>query len=132
MKDIETRTDVAQLVDAFYARIRSDDLLGPIFNGHIEEHQWPSHLEKLTDFWESNLFGTGIFRGNPSGKHLNVDRASGYKIDQKHFGRWLMHWFQTVDSLYHGDKADRTKAFARKIAHGQYLLMWNYRSSEPK
>ena len=72
MKEIKTRKDVSILVHTFYDKIRKDDLLGPIFNSHIAEDQWPEHLEKLTDFWETNLFGIPKFKGNPSQKHLNV------------------------------------------------------------
>ena len=54
VKQLENRNDVAQLVRAFYAKIRQDELLGPIFNESIQD--WEPHLEKLTDFWEGNLF----------------------------------------------------------------------------
>jgi len=50
MKTIQNRSDVNQLVNVFYAKIRKDDLLGPIFNKHIIDEQWPEHLDKLTDF----------------------------------------------------------------------------------
>ena len=61
MNTISTRKDISVLVHAFYGKIREDELLGPIFNGHISEEQWPVHLEKLTDFWETNLFGIPKF-----------------------------------------------------------------------
>ena len=38
---------IARLVHAFYARVRADAELGPIFNDAIED--WPGHLEKLGD-----------------------------------------------------------------------------------
>ena len=60
-KEIENRADVFFLVDTFYTKIRADDLLGPIFNGVIDD--WPSHLERLTDFWETNLFFVNKFKG---------------------------------------------------------------------
>jgi hemoglobin len=47
-KDIESRSDVNELVIKFYAKIRKDILLGPIFNNAIVD--WPIHLEHLTDF----------------------------------------------------------------------------------
>lgn len=57
MKHITTRKDVSMLVHIFYSKIPKDALLGPIFNDPIAEQQWPEHLSKLTDFWETNLFG---------------------------------------------------------------------------
>ena len=53
-KDLENRDDVGRLVRTFYARVRKDEVLGPIFNGIITD--WETHLEKLTDFWNGNLF----------------------------------------------------------------------------
>lgn len=53
-KEIQTRTDVYQLVDCFYKKVRRDTLLGPIFNQAIDD--WLKHLQRLTDFWETNLF----------------------------------------------------------------------------
>jgi hemoglobin len=55
MKVIENREDVRVLVHAFYLKIRENDLLGPIFNGHIVTEKWPEHLEKLTDFWRNQF-----------------------------------------------------------------------------
>ena len=66
MKAIETREDVTLLVNTFYAKIRKDSLLGPIFNQHIPDERWPEHLSKLADFWETNLFGVAKFKGNLS------------------------------------------------------------------
>ena len=48
-----TEDDIAKLVPAFYARVRADAVLGPIFNGAIED--WPHHLAKLQAFWSSVL-----------------------------------------------------------------------------
>jgi len=127
LKEIETRKDISILVHTFYDKIRKDDLLGPIFNSHIAEGQWTEHLEKLTDFWETNLFGIPKFKGNPSQKHLNVDENLEYKVDQNHFGKWLEIWFETINELYEGDLADRAKEASRRIAHAQFMMMWNRR-----
>ncbi|WP_405291509.1 hypothetical protein [Algibacter sp. Ld11] len=50
MKQIENRADVNILVSEFYRVVRKDDLLGSIFNHHLTDEQWPSHIEKLTGF----------------------------------------------------------------------------------
>ncbi len=127
LKTIETRKDVSILVNTFYVKVRKDELLGPIFNNHITEDKWPEHIEKLTDFWETNLFGIPKFKGNPSQKHLNVDKNLAYKVDQNHFGKWLEIWFQTINSLFEGELADRAKEASRRIAHAQFMMMWNRR-----
>lgn len=132
MKEIKNRSDVSLLVNTFYTKVRKDDLLGPIFNGHIPDDHWPAHLSKLTDFWETNLFGIAKFKGNPSQKHINVDKNMGHSIDQVHFGKWLELWFETIDELYEGQLAIKAKESARKMATGQFLSIWQNRPDDVK
>lgn len=127
MKQIENRNDINILVNNFYSKIRKDDLLGPIFNAHIPDDKWKEHLDKLTDFWETNLFGVAKFKGNPTQKHINVDKNLKYSIEQTHFGRWLQIWFGTLDELYEGEYADKAKNSARKMSTGQFLSIWQQR-----
>lgn len=127
MKTIQNRSDVNQLVNLFYAKIRKDELLGPIFNKHIANEQWPEHLEKLTDFWETNLFGIPKFKGNPTAKHRNVDSGLNHSISQLHFGKWLQLWFETINELFEGDLADHAKDAARRMSTGQFMAIWTNR-----
>jgi hemoglobin len=130
MTQIVTRKEVSILVHTFYDKIRKDVLLGRIFNGHITDEQWPKHLNKLTDFWESNLFGLRTFRGNPSAKHINVDKNLNHTIEQAHFAKWLQLWFETIDELYEGELAAKAKDMARRMATGQYIHIWQNRPEE--
>lgn len=121
--DIQNRVDIYKLVCAFYDEIRKDDLLGPIFNRMIPNEDWPAHLEKLTDFWETNLFGIPKFKGNPTQKHLATDATFNHMITQKHFDHWLSIWKKTIDSLYEGDLATRAQMAAFSIAHIQNVVI---------
>jgi hemoglobin len=123
MKRIESRDDVKLLVDTFYAAIRKDALLGPIFNARIPEDHWPAHLSKLTDFWETNLFAVRRFKGNPSRKHVDVDRHLLFTITEGHFEHWLELWFATVDRLFEGERAEQAKFAARKMATAQFNVI---------
>jgi hemoglobin len=127
MKTIEDRADISFLVHRFYATVRKDELLGPIFNSHITDEKWPEHLEKLTDFWETNLFGIPKFKGNPTQKHLNVDRNLNYATSQMHFGQWLNLWFETIDAHFEGSIARKAKEASRRMAHGQFMAIWSHR-----
>lgn len=127
MKKIQSREDISLLVHTFYSKIRENTLLGPIFNGHIPADKWPEHLSKLTDFWETNLFGVPKFKGSPTQKHIAVDKNLGHTIEQEHFGVWLNLWFETLDELYEGDLAQKAKESARNMASGQYLSIWQNR-----
>ena len=42
---------IEQLIRSFYARIRDDAVLGPIFAEKIED--WEPHLQKMFAFWSS-------------------------------------------------------------------------------
>ena len=132
MKKIESRDDINTLVNAFYLKIRKDKLLGPVFNGQIPEDKWPEHLEKLTDFWQTNLFGVVKFKGSPTQKHINVDKNLNNTIEQVHFGKWMELWFETIDELFTGEMADKAKNAARKMSTGQYLAIWYHRPANIK
>jgi len=125
-KEITNRTDVYQLVDAFYIKVRKDSLLGPIFNKHISD--WPAHLERLTDFWETNLFFVRKFKGNPLLKHQIVDAAENRTIDSKHFGIWLNLWFQTLDEYFEGEKVTLAKDRARNMGTAIHLKIFEART----
>lgn len=56
-------TSLALLVTRFYTQVRSDSLLGPLFNRAIAD--WPAHLRKLADFWSSVMLTTGRYKGPP-------------------------------------------------------------------
>lgn len=127
MTDINSREDIEKLMDVFYTRIRKDAFLGDIFNSHIAPEQWPAHLVKLADFWETNLFGVPKFKGNPSLKHINVDKNLNYGISERHFEHWLSLWFSTIDLLFEGERANKAKYAAQKMASGQYLTVWHSR-----
>ena len=73
---------IAKQVRTFYARVRLDPVLGPIFNAAIAD--WDEHLAKLTDFWSSVLLMTGRFKGSPMAAH-----ARRPEIAEAHFPLWL-------------------------------------------
>ncbi|RKI30331.1 group III truncated hemoglobin, partial [Corallococcus sp. AB049A] len=62
-----TEQEVTRLVHDFYARVREEERLGPVFQAHV--HDWPEHLAQLVDFWSAMLRGTRRFKGSPMSKH---------------------------------------------------------------
>ncbi|MGO3744018.1 MAG: group III truncated hemoglobin, partial [Alcaligenes aquatilis] len=54
-----TEADIRQLVTQFYAQVRQDVQLGPIFEHHVQD--WDEHLDMLCDFWSAILLGTRRF-----------------------------------------------------------------------
>ena len=125
-QDIQNREDVFLLVSTFYSKVRANTEIGHFFNETI--HDWPSHLEKLTDFWETNLFMVSKFRGNPMKAHKEVDQKFNNSIEQKHFGEWLNMWFATIDELFEGERANIAKNRARNMAGNLFMNMYMSRS----
>jgi|SRR6056297_890911 len=123
---IEDRTDVSVLVRAFYAKVRKDEVLGPIFNNTITD--WESHLELLTNFWETQLFLKRIYHGNPITAHQKVDEKMNYSITSEHFGLWLNLWFQTIDELFTGDVAWIAKNRAQKMSTMLFMQIFKNRN----
>ena len=121
------RIKINFLVKSFYSKIRQDDILGPIFNNHIAD--WPDHIERLTDFWETNLLFVRNFKGNPKQKHIELDSACGHSITQEHFGRWLQLWFQTLDEYYVGENVSIAKNRARNMASFFFLQIFKARTT---
>ncbi|MET3027139.1 group III truncated hemoglobin [Flavobacterium sp. UW10123] len=127
-KQIENRDDVSFLVHQFYAKIRADKEIGFYFNEMISD--WDAHLEKLTDFWETNLFGVRKYKGNPHAVHNEVDAHFDEKITANEFGIWLNHWFQTIDEHFEGENAETLKRRARKMSTFLYMSMFQHRQKE--
>ncbi|NNC38477.1 MAG: group III truncated hemoglobin [Hyphomonadaceae bacterium] len=81
-----TEDDIARLTKVFYATVRKDDLLGPVFNGKIgtDDQVWNEHIEKINGFWSNIFLKTGRYMGNPMAKHVGLP-----EITPAHFTRWL-------------------------------------------
>ena len=115
-KDILTLTDVKTLVDDFYSKIRSNDLLGPIFNGIIGDN-WEKHLQRMYTFWETILLETPTYSGSPFLKHAKLP------IEKEHFDTWIKLWHQTINDHFEGEKAEEAKWRADKMSEMfQYKL----------
>jgi len=127
-QDIQSRQDVETLVRTFYGKVRQHPALGPFFNETISD--WSEHIEKLTSFWETNLFFVKAYKGNPLRAHLAVDTQFGNTIEQAHFGNWLELWFSTVDMLYDGKNAHLAKERARNMAHIMFIRIFQARKKE--
>jgi hemoglobin len=90
-----TEEMIRELVGAFYARVRVDAVLGPIFNRAIAPEQWPAHEAKLADFWSSVLLMTGRFKGSPMAAH-----ARWPQIEDAHFEHWLGLFARTAAEIW--------------------------------
>jgi hemoglobin len=107
-RDIAKREDLVVMLDAFYAKVRKDPLIGPVFN-EVAQVNWETHLPKIYNFWDSLLFGADNYKGRPFPPHVSLG------VDVDHFERWLRQFIETVDEHHAGLKADEIKSRAVNI-----------------
>lgn len=116
----ETGIDEAMidaLVEDFYARVRDDALIGPIFADRITD--WAPHLAEMKLFWSSVALSTGVYQGRPMPKHLPLP------IDARHFDRWLELFAETAHALCPPIASDHFIERARRIAESLELGVAN-------
>lgn len=102
------QAEISELVDRFYAKVRLDDEIGPIFNEAIES--WDAHLALLKDFWTTVLTGESRYKGNPMVAHFPL------KLAKKHFERWLSLFEETSAEVMPPEHARIVQQKAHQIA----------------
>jgi hemoglobin len=112
-KDIKKREDIIRLVDGFYAKVRADEMLGPIFD-QVAHTNWERHLPVMYDFWENVIFHTGTYTGNPMTAHQRVHALQPFT--KAHFNRWLELFRATLHEQFEGLNTDITDQRATSIA----------------
>ncbi|MBB3902981.1 group III truncated hemoglobin [Methylobacterium brachythecii] len=90
-----TEDTLGIFLDGFYAKVRRDDVIGPVFAARIADEDWLRHLATIRDFWSSVLLKTGRYKGNPFGKHVAIEG-----IGMAHFERWLGLFGQTASETF--------------------------------
>lgn len=128
-KDIVTRKDIELLVDAFYAKIRKDELIGFIFTD-IAKVNWEKHLPIMYSFFENMLFYTGSYTGNPMELHKHVNRL--FPLTEAHFTRWNLLFKTSVDELFAGERAELAKQRAKSISTVMQIKILSETSSADK
>lgn len=119
--DIQTRADVEQLVNRFYDKVKSDTTIGYIFNDLVKVN-WETHLPVMYDFWESVIFFTGTYTGNPMITHRKLHQIA--HLTAEHFKAWLAIFTSTVDEMFTGEKAELAKQRAMSMAMVMQLKIY--------
>ena len=118
LPDIEGRADIETLVNTFYDRVRTNATLGFIFE-RVAQTNWETHLPKMYAFWETVLFRSGGFTGNPLAAHAKLVPMT--EMGRVQFDEWLALFRGTVDDLFAGEKATHIKAAAADMANVIHL-----------
>jgi len=112
------RASIGAFVRKFYARVRSDERLGPIFAREIVD-DWEPHLEKMTDFWCSVILKSGNYHGRPVPAHLKLK-----DITEADFDIWLALFGKTASELFTPETAAVFIERAERIATSLKLAMF--------
>ncbi len=112
-RDLENRKDIELLVDTFYKKVLQDETIGYIFNDVVKVN-WEKHMPLMYDFWETTLFHKNVYKGNPMKVH--VDLHTKEPLKKAHFDQWLLIFNETINELFHGEKASLAKTRALSIA----------------
>lgn len=101
---------ISDMVEGFYATIRADEMLGPVFAERIAD--WPAHLYRMKQFWRSILHNSGEFSGNPMARHIAIPG-----LERDHFVRWLELFYANLRATAHDPRAPELVGMrARMIA----------------
>lgn len=101
---------VARLVTTFYAQIKIDDRLGPIFTGAV--HDWDGHIRVMQDFWSRALLGTERYQGCFMSPHFRL------KLEPADFDRFMDLFRPVAKDTLPPALADRAVAIAETVNNG--------------
>lgn len=113
MKDIEDRKDIELLIDSFYQKVLQDKTISHFFT-KVVQLDFEKHMPKMYDFWETTLFHTTSYKGNPMEVHKALNEKSPLK--KEHFNTWVSLFNETTDKLFRGTNAEIVKQRAQSIA----------------
>ncbi len=121
-----TEDGIALLVDAFYARIRQDPVLGPVFEAKIQAAAWPRHLATMRRFWSAVMLTSGAYSGNPVGVHRGVPG-----LERPMFAHWLALFGETAEDLFETEPAAAFVTKAKRIAMSLELAVFHRLGDPP-
>ena len=123
--DIKDRSDCERLVRDFYSKALNDHYIGWLFVD-IAKIDLEKHIPRITSFWETVLLGSQTYRGGAFAPHVAIHTQA--PLTAAHFGRWLLLWYESVDKLFEGERAELAKAHANRVAqafHGRLQTFSN-------
>jgi hemoglobin len=95
----------------FYAAIRRHEVLGPIFNGHIDN--WPAHEEKIAGFRRNAILFERSYDGNPMRAHMQAG-----DVRAEHFDDWLALFDETLNTVLPAQSAAAWSQLVHRIGQG--------------
>jgi hemoglobin len=110
-----TRELIEKVVKHFYARVRTDDVLGPLFIGILSKDAgiWKTHEAKIANFWANAILYERSYDGNPMLVHSGISA-----IEPSMFTNWLALFDETLSEHLPTDLALQWSSLAHRIGRG--------------
>ncbi len=122
-----TEDSIALLVDRFYAKVRQDMVLAPVFDAAIAPDAWADHLATMRRFWSSVILTSGRYSGNPVAVHRALP-----SLRPDMFMQWLTLFEATSTELFAPDTAARFTLKAQRIAASLRLALFHRPGAPPE
>src|SRR6516164_4171650 len=106
---------ISRLLRHFYADVRQDPLIGPIFNAQIKD--WKHHLEIIASFWETIIGGPSSYSRPMPMKHPTL------RLREEDFERWLFLWQANCRAQLSSDVAKEMIDLADHIADRLRMIL---------
>ncbi|WBU65657.1 group III truncated hemoglobin [Paracoccus aerodenitrificans] len=106
-----TAEEIDRVVAVFYAAIRQDEVLGPVFANHVTD--WPEHEDKIARFWRNAILSERSYDGSPMRAHMQAG-----DVKPEHFPLWLALFDKTLRRVLPDHSAEAWSALAHRIGAG--------------
>jgi len=106
-----TAEQITLVVNQFYAAVRANPEIGPIFAKHVTD--WPSHESKIAGFWRNAILFERSYDGNPMQAHMRAGN-----VHPEHFDIWLGLFDTILVKNLPTDTAASWSALAHRIGRG--------------
>lgn len=113
------------LVETFYARVRADARLGPLFEDRLAG-RWLPHLAKMKAFWASVLLRSGAYKGQPVATHRSLT-----DVHSDDYRRWLDLFRATAAEVFPVEAVPVVIGAAERIAESLWLATFGGPATSP-
>lgn len=113
----QSTVDLARLTDlvhGFYADVRRDALLGPVFDAALHG-RWAAHLERMVDFWSTVALGSQRYRANVLQRHRSLEG-----VTPAHFAAWVGLWQRHTEQRFTSEVAQTLQQAAHGVARALF------------
>lgn len=107
--DLDTRSEIHDLVVYFYREIVFDEFLDHVFED-VAQVDWNEHIPRLIDYWCGVLLRQPGYDGMVLAAHHEVHDLEAFTAE--HFETWFAMWVRCVNERWAGPMAERAKSHA--------------------